>query len=123
MLRRSAGLRRDTPKSLAWAAAPRKALVRRVGLRKASQRQIRRQATLLEATEALIEWTGGRCQAQIPWVCSGPGVVAHHRRRRSQGGSDDLSNLILLCDACHGHIHAEPAWAADAGYLLRTEAA
>ena len=30
----------------------------------------------------------------------------HHVRFRSAGGQDVLSNLLLLCAACHGLIHA-----------------
>lgn len=38
----------------------------------------------------------GRCE-----VCSRPGVDADHIVKRSQGGSDNLDNLVLLCRRCH----------------------
>lgn len=32
-------------------------------------------------------------------------LQAHHVKRRSDGGTDDLSNLQLLCPNCHATIH------------------
>lgn len=29
----------------------------------------------------------------------------HHRVPRSEGGSDDLSNLLTLCESCHSKLH------------------
>ena len=40
--------------------------------------------------------------------CSYPNtniLVVHHRIRRCDGGSDDLSNLELICPNCHAEIH------------------
>jgi len=46
----------------------------------------------------------------------------HHRRRRSQGGQDSVENLVLLCGSgttgCHGWVHAHPADARTAGFLV-----
>lgn len=61
----------------------------------------------------------GRCEARIDDVCEGRGCHAHHLLRRSQGGANDPSNLAWLCAACHGYVHANPAWAYEAGLLRR----
>jgi 5-methylcytosine-specific restriction endonuclease McrA len=34
-------------------------------------------------------------------------VVAHHIIPRSEGGADELENLITLCGPCHGRTHPE----------------
>lgn len=45
---------------------------------------------------------------------------AHHRKNRSQGGTDDLSNLLLLCGSgttgCHGWITEHPGEAKRMGW-------
>ncbi len=47
----------------------------------------------------------------------------HHLRRRSQGGTDDLMNLMLVCEAHHRAIHEQVERAARMGLLyLRKEA-
>ena len=43
----------------------------------------------------------------------------HHKLRRSQGGTNDLENLMGVCSACHSWIHAHPADSYAAGYLIR----
>lgn len=48
--------------------------------------------------------------------CSGPAVV-HHVLRRSQGGTNDPSNLIVVCNLHHKLIHDNPVAAVDAGFL------
>lgn len=49
----------------------------------------------------------------------------HHRKLRSQGGDNRLSNLISVCGhgtaGCHGDIHAAPAKAREAGWMLRRD--
>lgn len=58
------------------------------------------------------------CRAQIDGVCTGKAEHRHHLLMRSQGGTDDPWNTADVCDACHGHIHAHPAWAYERGLLL-----
>lgn len=60
--------------------------------------------------------SGGWCEAQ----CGRRSEHIHHRRRRSQGGDDNLVNLLDLCLQCHGWIHANPAKSYELGYLLRS---
>lgn len=32
-------------------------------------------------------------------------LTVHHITPRGEGGTDDLDNLITLCDACHQRVH------------------
>lgn len=59
---------------------------------------------------------GGPCEAQLD-VCTGTAEHRHHIRRRSQGGTDDRSNLALLCGRCHAWVHANPREARTLGLL------
>ena len=34
------------------------------------------------------------------------GLQKHHKIFRSQGGTDDLENIIWLCNNCHTKVHA-----------------
>ena len=36
-------------------------------------------------------------------------VAAHHVIHRTDGGKDELANLIMLCASCHRKAHADPA--------------
>lgn len=62
--------------------------------------------------------------------CERCGVVfannAHHRKNRSQGGLDDLSNLMLLCGSgttgCHGYVTEHPADSYNHGWSVRSTA-
>lgn len=61
---------------------------------------------------------GDRCE-----LCGEHATNAHHRRNRSQGGTDVLSNLMLLCGTgttgCHGNVTDLPKWAAQFGWTIR----
>ncbi len=39
-------------------------------------------------------------------VCGNVGIDIHHIQYRSQGGSDEVSNLVCLCRRCHDWAHA-----------------
>jgi 5-methylcytosine-specific restriction endonuclease McrA len=45
------------------------------------------------------------------WSCQSRGsrhnLQIHHSKKRSHAGDDSDSNLITLCDACHGVEHGE----------------
>lgn len=61
-----------------------------------------------------------RCQAASTWQaveCCG-GLTAHHRRLRSQGGTNDMDNLVTVCNCHHVHIHANPAEAVEHGFII-----
>ncbi len=34
-----------------------------------------------------------------------PAVLVHHKKPIAEGGSNDFSNLMSLCNACHNKIH------------------
>jgi hypothetical protein len=67
--------------------------------------------------EAVHARAGGRCD-----IGGGPLQLsrceAHHRKLRSQGGPDELANLLVTCTACHARAHANPAWARERGYIV-----
>jgi hypothetical protein len=58
--------------------------------------------------DALRERAEGCCE-----LCGVPANNAHHRKNRSQGGRNELSNLLLLCGSGttgdHGYITENPA--------------
>lgn len=75
----------------------------------------------LQTREALVGQSGNRCDK-----CRRPGwdvrLEAHHKRLRSQGGTDEIGNLALLCSTCHRDVHANPAEAARSGWIVRAGA-
>jgi len=49
----------------------------------------------------------GYCKEDII-LCEDCGAVAvdiHHRVLRSQGGSDEIENLVAVCRSCHEDYH------------------
>lgn len=61
-----------------------------------------------------------RCEARIEGVCLGRARDAHHLVLRSQGGPDEPWNLASLCRPCHEHVHQNPAWSYEHGWLRRS---
>lgn len=59
------------------------------------------------------------CEATILGVCTGYAQHRHHVLPRSQGGTDDRSNTMDICSACHRYLHREPEWAYRVGLLRR----
>lgn len=51
--------------------------------------------------------------------CEVPGgaLDCHHVTRRSQGGRDEVGNLIAVHRLCHSYIHANPSIAKSRGFL------
>jgi hypothetical protein len=47
------------------------------------------------------------------------GRMAHHRLRRTQGGGNDLFNLLWVCPPCHDWIHDHPEESYEKGYMVR----
>jgi len=41
----------------------------------------------------------------IPCVCGKNATDIHHIVFKSQGGSDNISNLVALCRECHVKVH------------------
>lgn len=78
-----------------------------------------RRSAYQEELEAIRPLVVARAHGLCELCRAEEGTVIHHRLRRSQGGKNELSNLRLLSDACHGHIHDNPAWSYEEGWLLR----
>lgn len=90
----------------------------KTGARKRSKR--RDAAKYAQARAVVFERSQGRCEASVEGVCLGRGDQAHHRRRRSQGGADDPSNLLWICNPCHTWAHSYPTQAEALGLLERS---
>ena len=65
---------------------------------------------------------GGMCEAWLPGVCTTRVEHLHHRKLRSRGGNHTVENLIGICHACHGYIHANVAESTDLGLIVSTYA-
>jgi predicted HNH restriction endonuclease len=48
-----------------------------------------------------------RCKRCDKKYTTGRRLTVHHIVPRQQGGADDLSNLITLCDACHDYVEIQ----------------
>ena len=60
------------------------------------------------------------CQARstLTQVRCDESLVVHHRHRRSQGGGNDLENLVALCTSHHTYIHDHPKEAKAHGFII-----
>lgn len=99
-----------------------RAAARRTASRKTRRQRAGRRSedqTWVQARQWACGRAQGRCEARCAPSCAGRGAEAHHRRRRSQGGSDELENLLWVCAWCHTWIHEHPAVAYEKGWLLR----
>jgi HNH endonuclease len=65
------------------------------------------------------ERSGGFCEAGKIGVCKVNAEHVHHKMLRSQGGTDDLDNLLDVCNRCHTWIHGHPAKAVALGWLSK----
>lgn len=88
-----------------------------------SERAETYEAEFRDARRAVLERAGGRCEGKVNERCAGLAAHVHHIRRRSQGGGNEVGNLVALCLPCHEWVHANPAAAAQAGLLARKGAA
>lgn len=50
------------------------------------------------------------CQRCLPLAIG----EAHHIKRRSQGGRDEITNLLWLCGRCHRRLTGVPEWSRNA---------
>lgn len=97
-------------------------LRRRTPLRARSRLRERRGPRLiaLQTREALVRRARGRCERCDRMA---PPLDAHHRRMRSQGGSDALENLSLLCRRCHNHVHDNRGESVADGWIIQRKVA
>lgn len=96
-------------------------LKRRTRLRPRSEKRERYEAELDEKRMVLRQRSGNRCEAKLVG-CRGIPWEPHHLVRRSQGGTNNETNLMAVCTSCHMHVHLNPQWAYENGYLLRRPA-
>ena len=94
--------------------APGAPLKRSGMVRRRSPRRTAYSEELALMRPVVVARAGGVCH-----VCYDPGTVVHHRKLRSQGGTNEVDNLMLLCQSCHEYVHNHPALAVAAGYILR----
>ena len=73
--------------------------MKKTPLKKISSKQKERNRQLAQIKPPI----DGRCQecGNVDWRS----LAKHHRIRRSQGGSDDVGNLVWLCGKCHSKEH------------------
>lgn len=75
------------------------------------------------AREKLYERTGGFCE-KCGNRMKRVSMVVHHRQRKSQGGLDDLSNLLGVTATCHNGstdaIHMNPKKSYEMGWLVKS---
>jgi hypothetical protein len=89
--------------------------MKRTPLKPRSEKRINYELELAGAKALVMNRCGGICE-----VCHvAEATSAHHRLRRSQGGTNDLDNLLGVCAEDHDLIHANPAYSYEQGWLLR----
>jgi hypothetical protein len=81
--------------------------------------KVKRSKGRARPNEPLAMW----CELGLVDSCTGRAEVRHHILRRSQGGSDEASNTLDLCDADHRWIHDHPAVSYERGWLRHPGAA
>jgi hypothetical protein len=75
-------------------------------------------AVRLDATleRLLQDRAAGRCE------CCGHALRGrcqrHHRKLKSQGGLNDVTNLVVICANCHNTIHLNPQWSTEHGWIV-----
>lgn len=93
-------------------------LSRRPG-RPKGKRQATYEVEFRKQRPVVIERSDGRCEARVDGVCTGRVDHVHHRRLRRQGGTNELTNLLAVCHACHTWIHANTGRSYELGLLVR----
>ncbi len=97
-------------------------LARRTPLQRRSPLRSRGHRIPRGIRQEVLDRANGRCEARIREVCTIRAEHVHHLRPRSQGGKDDPAILVALCASCHGHVHRNPAWSYEHGWLWRAAA-
>lgn len=93
----------------------RTALKRKKGAKRVAPRSIAYTEELRERSILVLARCDGICEVRH----FAPVEHIHHRLRRSQGGKNELDNLLGLCRPCHDWIHRYPGQSYEMGYMLR----
>jgi 5-methylcytosine-specific restriction endonuclease McrA len=87
----------------------------RLPQRSAKKRSTRRNWEQLRV--AVLERSSGCCDL-CAMAVRPEDYECHHRRLRSQGGLDEMPNLVALHDLCHSRLHDDRVMARDAGFIV-----
>lgn len=91
----------------------------RARIRSESRKQAARRRAYDKARVAVYERSGGRCEINATWSCSGQCEQVHHRQGRVGDRMLDLDKMVGICNNCHEFIGKNPALAYDRGWMLR----
>jgi|SRR5947209_2941210 len=98
------------------APTPRR-LQRKAKLSRQRKRTERGRQLPADVEAALQARAGRRCE-----LCGGPIAQRchrHHRKLLSQGGQDDITNIVLLHPTCHHvTVHLNPEWSKENGWIV-----
>lgn len=89
-------------------------------IRRRGKKANRDRQELAVAKPLLLERTGGKCEAGQSPYCYGTGQAPHHKKKRSAGGSNDLRNLLWVCNPCNDWIEDNPDAAYRAGLTTKS---
>ena len=73
-----------------------------------------------EAREMVKMRASLRCEIRVWDICEGRASCIHHKLRRSQGGGNDVDNLLAACNSCHQYCHDHPVESYAKGWLIRS---
>jgi hypothetical protein len=69
--------------------------------------------------DTVYERSGGRCEINATWSCSGKCEQVHHKQGRLGDRLTDLNKMVAICHNCHEFIGRNPALAYDRGWMLK----
>ena len=92
-------------------------MLRRTPIKKVSKKAAQRRREWKATFATAMKLSNHRCIIQVEGICLGYATQGHHRKARSQGGKNELANCVPACAACHRHVHANPKWAKEHGWI------
>lgn len=93
-------------------------LKQRTPIRRVSARRRKRDAVYPERRRQVYERDEGCCRRCRLFLLPDIGHV-HHLAGRGGRDPHRLEGLVLLCPACHEHVHRHPAESYDQGWMVR----